>query len=317
MKDIISWYNRNRKKIIGISVTAIILIIIINRIINMNRENNPNYRMVEIAQNPINTEELNTVTITRQESTVSGEKITTSQEKINVIDKFIENCNSQKVLEAYNLLSEDCKQEMYPTVQEFEQTYYKTHFGGEQKTAKMENWIGDTYFVSIIEDVLATGKYDSNSTKQDYITIVEDSNNQPKLNIANYIGRKQINQTQATNGVQITLKHRDTYMDYEYYTFEIKNNTDKLIALGEKQDRKFTYLTDQNGLEHDAYLTEIDQTDLLISPKDTKTIKIKYFNTYSSTRTIKSLTIQSVILNYDDYGIDTISPIKANINFEL
>ena len=88
-------------------------------------------------------------------------------------------------------------------------------------------------------------------------------------------------------------------MDYEYYTFEVTNNSQNLVAIGNVQDLEASYLIDQNDLRYTSNLNETAQPELCVSQGQTKKIKIKYFNQYSSSREIKSLVLARIILNYE------------------
>ena len=126
---------------------------------------------------------------------------------IKVIDEFFKYCNEQKIQEAYDLLTEECKDELYSSLQVFYETYYKEVINGEKKNISVENWVNDTYKVKISEDFLSTGKYSEENTIQDYITIKKDDNNEYKLNINGYIERKK--QDKEDNYKNINVKVLD------------------------------------------------------------------------------------------------------------
>ena len=82
-----------------------------------------------------------------------------------------------------------------------------------------------TYKVTYYEDdLLATGGTTTNKNFEDYITIIN-QNGERKLNINNFIKKQEINKTQATEAIQITIKNKRVYRSYEQYRILIKNNT--------------------------------------------------------------------------------------------
>ena len=111
----------------------------------------------------------------------------------DTIYKFVDYCNKQEIEKAYNLITEECKQQMYPTLDAFKNAYYGDVFNGKQRTCTIENWVGDIYKVRMGEDILSTGK-DTGYAKEDYITIKK-VDNEYKLNINNYIGTTKIEKT--------------------------------------------------------------------------------------------------------------------------
>ena len=92
-------------------------------------------------------------------------------------------------------------------------------------------------------------------------------------------------------------------MDYETYTFEIKNNANYNAMLGNIQDdENVSYLLDKNNLKYNAYVHELSYPQMEILGKQIKTITIKYFSEYSSTKQLKSLVFPKVYLNYELYN---------------
>lgn len=295
MHRIISWYNQNRRKIWGIIITIIIISAIVWRLINT-RINENQYNENLIANSPT----LNSITMPTQKSAISKDNVIEDKKGINVIDEFITYCNSGKIDKAYELISNECKEEMYPELKNFENMYYKPVFENGKRNVEVQNWIGNIYKIDYNEDILATGKYNKNNALQDYITVVKDNEGNYKLNINKYIETTQIDISKNFNDIEMKILNKDIYMDYEIYTFEIKNNSQKIIALLDIQNLDSTYLLDDNNLKYRAYLHELSQAQVIVNTGETKKIKIKYYNEYSSSRSIKSLIFDQVILNYNE-----------------
>lgn len=302
MYKLFSWYNQNRRKFWTIVLAIFVIALIIWRLMYITMGNNqttPSNQNLNISENTFNS-----VSVESTKSAITGENLTTnSKNQVTVIDEFVSYCNSGKIQEAYNLLSNECKEEMYPNIKIFQEAYYQPVFGSGKKNASIENWIGDIYKVDFGEDYLATGKYTKDGTLQDYITIATDSDGKSKLNINKYIRRTTMDKSSSFGDVNVKIIKRDTYMNYEIYTFEITNNSDNTIALGDIQNMDASYLEDENGLKYNAYVTELAQPEIVFTPHSTKTVRIKYFNQYSSTRIIKSLVFPNVILDYERYTI--------------
>ena len=80
---------------------------------------------------------------------LSGERLKNDSE---IINKFLNYCNEGNLNEAYNILTDECKEEMYPTIDDFKKIYYDNTFGEKKKSYTIENWMEDTYQVNITED---------------------------------------------------------------------------------------------------------------------------------------------------------------------
>ena len=299
MNKFMRWYNQNRKKIwmlIGIIALIIVLIQLFNYWSKVNNEKT--LQQANQTQNTNEVKEYNSVALDEMQSTITGENLSSNQlSEIDTIDMFIEYCNNQQISEAYDLLTEDCKQEMYSTEEVFKEAYYNNVFENTKKNVGVENWINHIYKVNINDNFLATGKYTKENTKQDYITVEEEEDSY-KLNINSYIGKKAINRSNEQNGVQIEVLEEKSYMDYQIFKLRVTNNTDNTIMLDDKQNIKAMYIEDDNGIQYSAYTHEIGESDLEISARETKEIEIKYYSKYGSEKEISKVVFSRMILGY-------------------
>lgn len=286
--NIIRYYNQN-KKTIWIAIIAIIIIIIaiqaINKIVkDKNSSNNPNniVNYEDYKNNP----DIN-VLITEAEVKENGELI---------IDQFLRFCNANKIEEAYALLTDSCKQELFPTIEEFKGNYYSKNFSVKKLYSK-EKYIGNTYKIKLYEDILKNG--DTKNT-EDYFTIQKE-NGITKLNINNYIQTKEINKTSENEYLKIEVTKRKIYKEYEEYELRVTNLTYKTILLDSKESTKTMYLKGKNSVSYYALSHEVLLDNLCIRPKATQSLLIKYNKEYNSNQTINQLIFEDVILNYDEY----------------
>lgn len=309
-KKIAEWYIGNKSKILMaiFVVVVVVLISIIVNILNSLRKNNT-VENVELGTNIQQTDtsigNFTDIYVEDNESVVTGESIGSSHiNTIGTIEQLVQLCNEQKVEEAYNLLSDECKEEVYPSLESFRNNYYNTIFNGKKKNISVENWANNIYKVTFEDDALSTGVYTAEGAIQDYITVVSTDNNELKLNINNYIGRREINKTNnAVSGVEITALNTDTYMDYQTFTFRVKNNTNKTILLDDKFSTDNMYITDSNGNQYTAYIHELSEAQLTVTPGETKDVTIKYYSRYGTTKTITQIIFNKVILNYNEVAV--------------
>ena len=309
-KKIAEWYIGNKSKILMaiFVVVVVVLISIIVNILNSLRKNNTVENLelsTNIQQTDTSIGNFTDIYVEDNESVVTGESIGSSHiNTIGTIEQLVQLCNEQKVEEAYNLLSDECKEEVYPSLESFRNNYYNTIFNGKKKNISVENWANNIYKVTFEDDALSTGVYTAEGAIQDYITVVSTDNNELKLNINNYIGRREINKTNnAVSGVEITALNTDTYMDYQTFTFRVKNNTNKTILLDDKFSTDNMYITDSNGNQYTAYIHELSEAQLTVTPGETKDVTIKYYSRYGTTKTITQIIFNKVILNYNEVAV--------------
>ena len=120
MEGFMHWYNLHRRTIwivIGVAILIFVMINVINS--SLKQKEQPKNETVT------NTTKMNTVSIKSDTSPITGEQITSDQKKtITIIDNFATYCNNGDIDAAYDLLSSDCKEQMYPTKDDFKTVYY-------------------------------------------------------------------------------------------------------------------------------------------------------------------------------------------------
>ena len=300
-RQIAEWYIRNKEKIISVAI-FFGLIAIVSIIVGILSRINRNEETGNIEEGIFKEQEqvanFTDIYVESGESVITGDDITETQKTmLNYVNDFVNLCNSQKVEDAYNLLSDDCKEELYTSIDLFRDNYYNVIFN-QKRNISVELWIDNTYKVTFEPDSLSTGIYSTENTVQDYISVVNNGNDEIKLNINGYIGRGEINKEKETNSLSLTVLRKDTYMEYEKYTYRIKNNTNNTILLDDKNSTNNTYLEDERGHKYTAYLHELNPAELTITPGETKEVTIKYYNRFSSEKNIRSVVFNEVILNY-------------------
>lgn len=313
MNSIIRYWNQNRKKII---ITILIVAFIIFGIKMLNSifasmpseiENEGNINVTEDMSLP-------------EESVITGQKPAeeTTNENINIISDFVGYCNERKFTEAYNLLSEDCKKELFQT-----QDLFVTNYGdifNNKKTYRLELWFteGNDYTYRIMyyaDDLLSTGNFDEIDNYEDYITIIEE-NNAKKLNISGFIKSQNINSVSEREGIEITINKRYIYREQEKYNITIRNKTNKTILISDRNNNNIC-LTDNNQVEYNSILNEITQLDLEVMPNGNKSINIKFQKIYGTEREIQKILFKNIILDKEAYNKDSQDYLKTKIDIEI
>lgn len=297
----------NRYKILAI-IVAIILVLCLIRALN------------EIAKQSIKEKDTkNTIVESSykpQETLILGDNVSqTKQEDVTkIMDEFINLCNKKETEKAYNLLTDECKEEIFESSLENFKTNYIEKIFTTVKTYNMQSWINSgnpTYKVRILQDALSTGK--TGESFEDYITIVKQDNTY-KLNINSYVGRTNINKEKTKDNIKLTVINKDTYMDYEIYNVKIENKTNNTILLDTKTKQKSVYITGSNNATYSAFIHEIDNAYLTIKPRIYSNISIKFNKIYSPNIRINSLTFTDIITNLEEYNK---AENKENYNKEI
>lgn len=283
---IMRWYNQNRK-IIWILVLTVVAVIALIQTLN----NYYNNAEDESSTNSTTTYNTNNYSVTTKEKISE----TTSEKSIDLIEDFVEYCNNQEIDSAYKLLSTQCKEELYPTTNDFKTKYYNKIFT-EKKTCNSILWItsssAHTYRIEIMSDLLATGKKD-NMPIEEYYTIIYE-NGEYKLNISRFIGKEDINISKTKNNTTVNIVSKKIYMDYELYEIQVENNTGSKLIFNTKENLQSMYIQDENGLKYIAFLNEISDSELEILNGITKKLEIKFNRGYKPTIDIQKIIFEDI-----------------------
>ena len=303
MYNLIRFYNQNRKKIFKI-ILIIVFIIGMIQLLNYFAKNPQlmkNNGQVLPNNIIVNNNKVDSQLVS-DKSLISGERVPTEKLETDsqVIEEFIEYCNNKEINEAYELLTNSCKEVMFPTIQDFYNIYYMNIFNEEKRIYTIQNWSSSIYQVRFTEDILSSGKLYGNETKQDYISIKrEDGKN--KVNINSYIERYKTNRKTEYKDIEITVTSIDRYMDYEVYNLSVKNNSEDTILLDTYDDTTSIYLLDNKGMKYYSNKGGLIENKLIVEGKFTNTLQIKFNNSFSSSREIKNLVFSKLVLNYNEY----------------
>ena len=285
--------NQNRNIIILVIVICAFIVLLIKTLNGF--FSNPQVKY-EDNQNNISNDVQKTKNSVISNSTLNNK---TAQDTYDVLKKFVQLCNENNIEEAYNLLSDECKQNVYPNLEGFTQNYVNIVFKNK-KNLEAKNWIEYedyvTYLVTYTGDIISTG--DVNSEKfQDYITIDCESN---KLNINKYIRRKQINKTTEKNNIKFTMNYVDIYKDYEIYNVDVENKNNKEIVLDNLTSVSGTYIETSEDTKINCSNYEAGRNNFTYGPGISKNMKLKFIKQYNTDIEDKKIIFSTAILNEDN-----------------
>ena len=316
MNKIIRTYNQNRALFITIIIVIALIIIVIQILNSLLKKQN------EQAKNTINTNTKigqNTI-IDEQQSIITGEKVQNSETNLEIIKRFVERCNEGKIEDAYNMLSLDCKEMLYPSLERFKTMYYDRVFY-IKRMYTLKSWYTkasfDTYKITYTEDVLATGNVESKNNIGDYIT-VDRSGQVARLNINSFVGKEKTNKIGAKNGITITANAIYKYIDYTVINFKVRNDTKNAVIIDTKEDVQSVYLYDTNNVKYTAFLNEIADEQLKINQGAEILVNIKFNKIYNpESRELKGVAFKDIVLNYENYIKNTEEKNKAEIDMSI
>ena len=303
MLKIIRLYNKNRR-IIWISLIIVIFCIAIIGVINKVYQEQANKNMeqyskqLQEASNKENPSEVVDYNEAAQSITTGGSVDQDIKDEVQgVLEQFIQYVTSKQVEQAYNLLTEDCKEILYPTLEGFEQKYCQDLY---DKIYDFQSWSSTdntyVYQVRFYDNMLSAGLDFTNHYLEDYITVLK-KGDVYKVNIHNLIRANNIRKTAEANKVQFKVNNVETYLDYEIYEIEVTNDSSKEIILDTREKDNSVYVKNNDGLKIQALLYENTDEDLRVQAGESKKIRIKFNNTFNGEKRIVSLGFSDIILD--------------------
>ncbi len=281
----IRYFNQNRIKVIGIIVAIFLAIIFIQMLNNLAKEENEN-QLNQIISNKISQNEHTDSVINT--GGVSNEK---ANENERLIDNFVKCCNNKETKQAYDLLSDDCKDALFRTEEEFVNNYYNVIFN-QYKVYELENWISSekysTYKIKFTDDALSTGGNINSNQIEDYYTVVEQGDIS-KLNINKYVYKEIINKIATQEELSIRVISRENYIDYQVYEINFINHNSNDIRIYDSNSKSSWNAIDDNTLKYSAFVEEIPEVYLTMRSGQEQTIKVKFSKIYNPSRIIQSL----------------------------
>ncbi len=301
--NIIDFFKKHGKKIIIILfVWAIILTI--------------NYFVGKIEETP----EIQTNYNPHESVMENGSVPTNLQEPIEqLIGQFVENCNNKDYEAAYNLLTEDCKNNIYPDIELFKQ--YVDSIFPNKKIYNIQNFSNKDeiyiYTVNILNDILATGlnnEEDENVYSEKYVVIEE--NGQLKLSIRQYIGRQNLTYIYEDEYMKIKIESVDIKYDNIVYNLNITNKSENYIVYSDYSVDYEIALDTSEGLKRRA--DEVLEP-ITLDKLETKNFSVKFTIFYDEDTQIEDMLFDYIRIyeNDEDYenGNEPIDDFAIKIKF--
>lgn len=283
------WRTNKAKvyKIIKFIIAGIIILFILKSALE--NLSNTDYKLLDSSAAYTPTYTISTGNIVKQED---------YEEDSNIVDKFVEFCNNGDIENAYNLITEECKNELYPKIEDFEEKYFSKYFS-TKKQYNLQSWATtdsyNIYKIRILDDLLTTGNYSDSKKYEDYITVYND-----KINLNGYIKEKKIGKEVEKNGIKIYVDKVNIYMNYEYYTINITNNTENDILIDSLQTAgRSLRIVSNNDYKYSAVVSKY--IDMLVEANNKKTIKIKFQKKYTSNENSKYIQFSQIVMDYFEF----------------
>ena len=224
------------------------------------------------------------------------------QETVNTtIDKYFKYCNNKEYENAYNMLTEDCKQYLYGDLSLF--TEYVDSIFNTYKTYNIQNYsnVDDTYIydINIIDDIESTGTTGGyNPYKEKLALRIE--NGEFKISNQGFIESKDYNIVSEDDYIRVTVKSKDVSYKKEGYNITIQNKTDKYIDI---IDNSIISEVTLNLGDQKRSVTNYSNAMLVLNPNSTEDVVFIFDKFYDDKKEPTQISLENVRI-LDNYIID-------------
>lgn len=244
------------------------------------------------------------------------------QEKIKaVMDEYIRHCNNKEYQQAFDLLTDDCKDYLFDNNIIMFQKYVDNLF----KNRKIYNYQSFSNFnshyiydVTILDDIGATGTTGNYDAYTEKFTFIRQSDGSFKISTGDFIRKVNVNKQLEDNNMVVILNCY--YQSYNKVSYDITiiNRTDKYLDIADGTIGSEITLN-VNGDKRNA--TNLSNAEVVLRPGATDTFSLifdKYFDDKKDATQI-NLNCVRLIETYDGNAEDTTTTANQyySFNFDL
>lgn len=274
------FFKKHKRKIIVI-VVAVLLVILVNRILMARRS----MQAPQVTYTPH-------ISVLNNTSKVP-DKVANDFE--DFIDKYINYCNNRNYVEAYNLISDDCKKNFFDDSYNSFVDYVSQKFDSTKRYAiqNYSNYDGKyIYTVKIFDDFLATGLTgQAYRYQEEKMTASYDEDKNVVFSVGNYIQSKKLNYMASNDYLKAEVIEVMQKYSFSVYTLKITNRSNYTIVI------KDGYA---DAIEVGLYVgqelrgTQDNDTKIIISPGDTVTTSLAFPQFFDSSTEATGIVFDAV-----------------------
>ena len=218
------------------------------------------------------------------------------QEKIEtLVDKFMEYCNSKDYENAFNLLRQDCRDEMFGTIENFKE-YVDKRFPNK-KLYSIQSYSNfddmNIYQVKIFDDYLANGV--TNTTYkygEEKFALVPNDDGELELSVGDFIKKVDIKNIAEDKYLKIDIKNKIVKYEFEEYTVKITNRSEYTVVLL----NNYSSVAEEIVLELENDNREIEDfsSEVILLAGQSREYTFKFAKYYDESNEAKSLVFDAI-----------------------
>lgn len=274
---IIKW-----RRPILIVVIVLAVLIIINRVL-MNASKNPAPQTTYTPNVPL------------LDSNAGEIPKKVSSEFENFIDKYIGYCNNRNYVEAYNMISDDCKENFFGNSFNSFKSYVQQKFTTTKRYAIQDySNLEDEYIynVKIFDDYLATGLTGQTYRYQEEKFMISyDKDDNLVISVGNYMGSKPLNYMASNEYILAEVTNVIEKYSFASYTLKVTNRTNYTVVVKDG----YADATEVGlAVGDELRATNDNDVTIVLGPGESKTVNLAFPQFYDSGLEPKGIILDAV-----------------------
>lgn len=200
------------------------------------------------------------------------------------LENYLTYCKNKEYENAFNMLTDDCKNFLYNNNIENFKTYVDSVFTTYNNYSYNQNYsnVNNKYIYDVTilnNDILSTGTTGGYDKYEEKITIVNEDDGTKKISNQGYIDNEEIGIDAEDDNIRVRINSKDMSYTRVGYNLTITNKTDKTIVIADNEASKEVTLN-VNGYYQNAI--NIDSINAVLAPGETKDLQFVFDRFYDS-----------------------------------
>lgn len=187
----------------------------------------------------------------------------------STIETFVQRCNNKEYEAAYNMLSDDCKAEVYQTLSSFKE-FVDAKFK-EKRAYSIQNFsnVGKQYIydVNLMEDLMATGLTGKEYYFDEEKFVFTEDDDSLKLAIDGFVRKTDLNVFVEDENLKINIDIKNVFYDHETYKVTLTNRSEHPIVIADGSSNNEVVL---NTGEDDRNERNVGTYGIVLQPGENK-----------------------------------------------
>ena len=223
------------------------------------------------------------------------------------IDEYISYCNLGEYNKAYEMISDDCKENYFGTYTDYE-NYIKKRFATHKEYALQSYSLYNgkyIYSVKLFDDFLATGITNSTYRYIDEKIIASyDENKKIVFSVGGFIDKNEVQCVQENKYLKVDVNEKITFYEFEEYKIKLTNRSDYKIIIQNNEVENTEVLIDLGNESR----SNLNTDEIILDPHESYDIIPSFSKSFDNGKTTQSVIFSSIrVVDENNEEIDKFS----------